>query len=136
MKLSKAHQAQVDVSRAAERERLAYHFILSAIVTGEGSGKWGSLQRVGSVYDAGDSWVWQIAFTPRMVDGVVMETFTTRDKVETVRCFFIADLYRTYANRSFDSGDVLGKFQGLYWHAVEMERVAQNAVVLGMVGAG
>ena len=134
-KLSKAHQAAVDCLRSEQREKLAYHFVLSAIVTGDGSGKWGSLIRVGSVYDSGDSWVWQICFTPRLVDGVVMETFTTRDGVETVRCFYLADLYQTYANRSFDSGDICGKFQGLYWHAVEMERVQQNAEVLGMVVA-
>jgi hypothetical protein len=135
-KRSAAHQATVDCLQSEQREKLAYHFILSAIVTGENKGsKWGSLKRVGSVYACGDTWIWQITFTPRMVDGVIMETFTTKDGDETIRCFYLADLYRTYANRSFDSGDILGKFQDLYWRAVEMERVAQNAAVLGMVAA-
>lgn len=123
----------IEAKDAAERERLAYHFILTAIT--QGTNKWGSLKRVGSAYDRGDSWVWQIAFTPRMVDGVIMETFTTSAGVEMVRCFFLADLYRTYANRSFDSGDVCGKFQELYWRAVEAERIQQNAKTLQMAVA-
>ena len=129
----------ITAKSAAERERLAYHFILSAIVLGaadKGESKWGSLKRVGSVYDAGDTYVWQIAFTPRMIDAVIMETFTTKDGQESVRCFYLADLYHTYANRSFDSKDVSAKMQGLYWHAVEMERIAQNAECLRMAAAG
>ena len=132
-KLSATHQAAVDVCRAAERERLAYHFILTAIAAG--SAKWGTLKRVGSVYDSGDSWVWQIAFTPRMVDGVIMETHTAANGAESIRCFYLADLYRTYANRSFSSNDVNGKFCALYLHAVELERIAQNAVTLKMAAA-
>ena|SRR5579872_345647 len=138
-KRSAAHQATVDCLQSEQREKLAYHFVLSAMVTGKGEGKsdskWGTLKRVGSVYDKGDSWVWQICFTPRMLDGVVMETFTTAEGVETVRCFYLADLYRTYANRSFDSGNPMRKFQELYWHAVEMERVRQNAETMQMAAA-
>ena len=132
-KLSAAHQAVIDVKNAAEREKLAYHFILTAIVTG--SGRWGNLKRVGSVYDSGDSWVWQIAFTPRLIDGVIMETFTAASGQESVRCFYLVDLYHTYAHRSFSSNDVNGKFCALYLHAVEMERIAQDAETLKMAVA-
>lgn len=125
MKLSAAHQAQVDAYRATERERLAYHFILSAMVTGPG--KWGTLQRVGSVYHEGDSWVWQMAFTPRMHDAVIMETFASRvNGDKTVRCFYLADIARAYEGHSFDSQTVTSKFQALYFHAVELQRLELN----------
>lgn len=124
-KLSAAHQAAINVKNQTERERLAYHHVLTAVV--RGAGKWGYLQRVGSVYDSGDSWVWQITFTPRMKDAVIMETFDSRVNGEkTVRCFYLRDVARAYENHSFDSTTVTGKFQALYWHAVEMERVELN----------
>ena len=132
-KLSASHQALLDVKNQIERERLAYHFILTAIAASPA--KWGTLKRAGSVYDRGDSWVWQIAFTPRMVDGVIMETHTSHDGAESIRCFYLADLYQTYANRSFSSNDVNGKFCTLYLHAVEMERIAQNSETLKMAVA-
>lgn len=124
-KVSAKHQADIDVKNAAMRESLAQHHILKAIVTG--SGKWGSLQRVGSAYDRGDSYVWQLTFSPRLRDAVIMETFKSHNgQDETIRCFFLADAANTFANRSFDSTDVLAKLQALYWHAVEMERLEQN----------
>jgi hypothetical protein len=124
-KLSAAHQAVIDVKNAAERERLAYHFILTAIV--RGPGKWGDLARVGSIYHEGDSWVWQMAFTPRMRDAVIMETFDSRTNGDkTVRCFYLADVARAYEGHSFDSQSVTGKFQTLYFHAVELQRVELN----------
>jgi hypothetical protein len=132
-KRSGSHQATVDCLRVEQREKLAYHFILTAIANG--STKWGSLKRVGSVYDAGDSWVWQITFTPRLIDGVIMESFTGSDGQESIRCFYLADLYHAYANRSFSSTDVNGKFCALYLHAVEMERIAQNAETFKMTVA-
>jgi hypothetical protein len=124
-KLSAAHQAVIDVKNRAERERLAYHFILTAIA--RGTGKWGELARVGSVSHDGDSWVWQLAFSPRMRDAVIMETFdshTNGDK--TVRCFYLADIARAYEGQSFDSQTVTAKFQTLYWHAVELQRLELN----------
>ena len=125
MKLSKAHQAVIDVKNAAERERLAYHFILTAIV--RGAGKWGELARVGSIYHEGDSWVWQMAFTPRMRDAVIMETFDSRTNGDkTIRCFYLADIARAYEGHGFDSQSVTGKFQTLYFHAVELQRVELN----------
>lgn len=124
-KLSAAHQASVDCLQQAQREVLAQHHILKSIVNGPG--KWGSLERVGSVYDKGDSWVWQITFSPRMRDAVIMETFKSKtNEDETVRCFFLSDCASQYANRSFDSTDFMAKMQALYWHAVEMERLEQN----------
>lgn len=124
-KLSATHQAVVDVKNQAERERLAYHFILTAIV--RGPGKWGELARVGSVYHESDSWVWQMAFTPRMRDAVIMETFDSRtNNDKTVRCFYLADIARTYEGHSFESTSATGKFQTLYFHAVELQRVELN----------
>lgn len=126
-KLSATHQAVTDAKNAAERERLAYHFILTAII--RGSGKWGELARVGSIYDKGDSWVWQITFTPRMRDAVIMETFDSRTNDDkTIRCFYLADVGRAYEGHSFDSQSVTGKFQTLYFHAVELQRVELNKV--------
>ncbi len=125
MKISAAHQTAIDAKNMAERERLAYHHILTAIA--RGSGKWGDLARVGSIYDRGDSWVWQMAFTPRMRDAVIMETFdsaTNGDK--TVRCFYLADIAQAYEGHSFDSQTVTAKFQALYFHAVELQRVELN----------
>lgn len=124
-KLSKAHQAVIDVYNAAERERLAYHHVLTAIV--RGTGRWGTLERVGSVYDRGDSWVWQICFSPRMKDAVIMETFKSHTRQdETVRCFYLGDIANTYRGRSFDSGDPMAKMQALYWKAVEMDILERN----------
>jgi hypothetical protein len=124
-KLSAAHQAAVDVKNAAQREALAYHHILTAIA--RESGKWGSLQRVGSVYDKGDSWVWQMAFTPRLRDAVIMETFDSAvNGDKTIRCFFLSDVQNAYCGHSFESTSVPGKFQVLYHHAVEMERIELN----------
>jgi hypothetical protein len=125
MKLSAAHQAVIEVKNQAERERLAYHHVLTAIT--RGPGKWGGLARVGSIYDKGDSWVWQMCFSPRLRDAVIMETFDSRTNGDkTVRCFFLADIARAYEGRSFDSQSVTGKFQTLYFHAVEMQRVELN----------
>lgn len=124
-KLSAAHQAVIDVKNQAERERLAYHHVLTAIT--REAGKWGGLARIGSIYDKGDSWVWQMCLSPRLRDAVIMETFdshTNGDK--TVRCFFLADIARAYEGHSFDSQSVTGKFQTLYFHAVEMQRVELN----------
>lgn len=124
-KLSASHQAAVDCLKQAQREVLAQHHVLKAIVSG--SGRWGTLQHVGSVYDQGDSYVWQMTFSPRLRDAVIMETFKSKENEdETVRCFFLADCARQYENRSFDSTDVMAKMQALYWHAVEMERIEQN----------
>ena len=124
-KVSAAHQAVIDVKNAAERERLAYHHILTAIASE--SGKWGSLVRVGSIYDKGDSWVWLMAFSPRMRDAVIMETFDSAiNGNKTVRCFYLADIARAYDGHSFESTSVTGKFQALYFHAVEMQRVELN----------
>ena len=137
-KLSAAHQAAVDVKNAAQRETLAYHHILTAIV--RGTGKWGTLQRVGSVCDKGDSWVWQMAFTPRLRDAVIMETFDSTANNDatiavnggnTVRCFFLSDVRLAYADHSFDSTSISGKFQALYQHAIEMERAEAACVVNG-----
>jgi len=123
--ISAAHQAQIDVYRAADRERLAYHHILTAIV--HGHGKWGELARVGSVYHRGDSWVWQVCFTPRMRDAVIIETFDSAvNGDKSVRCFYLADIASTYEGQVFDSASEMAKFQTLYWHAVEMQRVELN----------
>lgn len=115
-KLSKAHQSAVDCLRYEQRQSLAYHHILRAIVTG--SGKWGNLKRVGSIYDRGDSYVWQLTLSPRLRDGVILETFTNRDGDVMIRCYFLADL----SNLKSDS-----QFTTLYWKAVEMERQARDA---------
>ena len=126
MKLSKAHQAVVDVRNQLQRESLAYHHVLTAIARGTGS-RWGELTRVGSIYDCGDSWVWLITFSPRMRDAVIMETFDSRTNGDkTVRCFYLADIARAYEGRGFDSQSVTGKFQALYFHAVELQRVELN----------
>ena len=125
MKRSAAHQAAIDVFNQESRERLAYHHILTAIASE--SGKWGSLQRVGSIYDKGDSWVWQMAFSPRLRDAVIMETFDSAiNGNKTVRCFYLADIAHAYEGHSFESTSVTGKFQTLYFHAVEMQRVELN----------
>lgn len=125
MKRSAAHQAQVDAYQAENREKLAYHNILTAIVTSDG--RWGKLTRVGSAYDRGDSWVWQIAFTPRMRDAVIMETFDSRvNGGKSVRCFYLDDARRQFEGRSFDGDSAEAKLQALYFHAVEMWRVELN----------
>ena len=125
MKRSAAHQAAIDVFNHESREKLAYHHILAAIASE--SGKWGSLQRVGSIYDKGDSWVWQMAFSPWLCDVVIMETFdSTINGNKSVRCFFLADIARAYDGHSFESTSVTGKFQALYFHAVEMQRLELN----------
>ena len=126
MKLSKAHQAVVDVRNQLQRESLAYHHVLTAIARGTGS-RWGELTRVGSIYDCGDSWVWLITFSPRMRDAVIMETFDSRTNGDKkVRCFFLADIARNYEGHSFDSTSVTGKFQALYNHAKEMQHAEIN----------
>ena len=125
MKRSAAYQAVIDAKNAVERERLAYHHILTAIASE--SGKWGSLVRVGSIYDKGDSWVWLMTFSPRMRDAVIMETFDSAiNGNKTVRCFYLADIAHAYEGHSFDSTSVTGKFQTLYFHAVEMQRAELN----------
>jgi hypothetical protein len=124
-KLSAAHQATVDAKNQAEREQLAYHHIVTAIV--RGTGQYGNLVRVGSIYDQGDSLTWQIAFSPRLRDAVIMETFDSRtygDK--TVRCFYLADVAHTYEGRSFESTSLTGKLQKLYFHAVNLQRLELN----------
>jgi hypothetical protein len=124
-KLSAAHQAAVDVKNQEARERLAYHHILTAIV--RGSGKWGGLVRVGSAYHEGDSWVWQMTFSPRLRDAILMETFDSAvNGDKSVRCFFLNDVARAYEGQSFDSKTVTAKIQALYFHAVEMQRVELN----------
>jgi len=123
MKLSAKHQAAVDCLRFEQREKLAYHHILTALATG--AGKWGGLQRVGSVYDSGDTYVWQVAFTPRMKEAVIMETFKSRTgQGEQVRCFYLEDVSGNYRGRSFESKDVMAKMQALYYRAEEMARAA------------
>ena len=125
MKRSAAHQAAVDVYNAVQREQLAYHVILTSIVAG--NGRWGDLQRVGSVYDRGDSWVWQLAFSPRMRDAVIMETFDSKvNGGKTVRCFYLDDARRHYEGVSYDSTSSEAKIQALYFHAVELWRVELN----------
>lgn len=120
-KLSAAHQAVIDVKNTEAHEKLAYHHILTAIV--RGSGKFGGLVRVGSAYDRGDSWVWQLAFTPRMRDAVVMETFDPRENGDkSVRCFYLSDVARAYEGVSYDSQTSAAKIQALYFHAVELQR--------------
>lgn len=124
-KKSAAHQAVVDCYQHEQREKLAYHFVLSAIVAG--TGKWGSLQRVGSAYDRGDSWVWQLTFSPRMRDAVIMETFTSkRNDGPVVRCFFLDDCRSQYEGRSFSSDNEMAKLQQLYFRAKEMWNVELN----------
>jgi hypothetical protein len=123
-KTSAAHQAAIDVKNAAQREVLAYHHILRSMASG--SGKWGTLQRVGSAYETGSTWVWLLAFTPRMRDAVIMETFKSGNGDETVRCFFLADIANTYRNRSLASTDLSGEIQQLYFRAAEMELIEQN----------
>jgi hypothetical protein len=125
MKLSKAHQAAIDAKNAAQREALAYHHILTAIA--RDNGRWGSLQRVGSAYERGDSWVWQLALTPRLRDAVIMETFDcTTNGGKTVRCFFLPDIASAYEGHSFESTSIPGKIQALYFRAVEMQRMASR----------
>lgn len=126
-KVSARHQADIDIKNWTQRENLAYCHIMRAMVNG--TGRWGTLQRVGSVYDKGDSYVWQLAFSPRLRDAVIMETFTSaHNGDQTVRVFFLEDARQTYYARSFDSTDVLAKIQQLYLHALEMERREQNKV--------
>lgn len=133
-KISAAHQAVIDVKNQESRERLAYHHILTEIVRGGGdgarAGRWGKLQRVGSIYHKGDSWVWQLAFSPRLRDAVIMETFDSRaNEDRSVRCFFLADVAQAYENRWFDSQSVTGKFQALYMHAKEIQLLEMNKEV-------
>lgn len=125
MKRSAAHQAVVDCLNAEQREKLAYHHILTAIVTG--AGKWGNLQRVGSAYERGDSWVWQLAFSPRMKDAIILETFDSAvNGGKSVRCFYLDDVRRQYEGVTFDSQSSDAKLQALYFYAVEMQRIEWN----------
>ena len=120
MKKSAAHQAAVDCLRYEQREKLAYHHILTATVTK-------SLERIGSVYDSGDSWVWQLAFSPRMRDAIVMETFKSHNGQDLmVRCFFLSDVANHYQGRYYESTSQTGKLQQLFFKALEMERIEQN----------
>lgn len=122
MKRSAAHQNAVDCLQAEQREKITYHHILTAIVTG--AGRWGNLQRVGSAYDRGDSWVWQIAFSPRMKDAIILETFDSAvNGGKSVRCFHLDDARSRYEGVTFDSQSAEAKLQALYFHAVEMQRI-------------
>lgn len=125
MKRGTAHQSAVDCLQTEQREKLAYHHILTAIVTG--AGRWGNLQRVGSAYDRGDSWTWQIAYSPRMKDAVILETFdSAMNGGKSVRCFYLDDARKHYAGVNFDSQSSEAKIQALYFHAVEMWRIELN----------
>lgn len=126
-RISAQHQADIDVKQRAQHELLAYHHILQSIAEPDSSGKWGGLQRVGSVHDKGDSWTWQLAFTPRLRDAVILEIFNSRvNGGKTVRCFFLRDTDSAYHGRSFDSNDSMGKLQQLYLRAKEMETLELN----------
>ena len=127
-KLSAAHQSAVDCLRTEQREKLAYHVILTAMAAN--AGKWGSLQRVGSAYDRGDSWVWQIVFSPRMRDAVILETFDSRvNGGKSIRCFYLDDVRQHYAGQSFESTSSEAKIQALYHRAMEMWNLELNRTV-------
>jgi hypothetical protein len=85
MKRSAAHQAAVDVANHTQRQSLAYHHALKAVLDK-------TAQRVGSIYDNGDSYVWLIAFSPRMRDAVIVETFKNRDGQDSMRTFWLDDM--------------------------------------------
>jgi hypothetical protein len=118
-KLSAAHQQAVTERDAAYQERFAYHRILTASLHKD-------LHRVGSVYDAGDSYVWLIAFSPRFHVAFILETFQPAQGTESIRCFQLQDAASAYQNQSFDSTDVRSKLQALYFRACDMEQVEQN----------
>ena len=110
MRLSAAHQAAVDIKNHAQRECLAYHHALVAKLDG-------SITRVGSVYDHGDSYVWLMAFSPRMRDAVIVETFTSNHGDKSTHVYWLADI------RRHDTDSQLGqKFAILYDKAMEMQR--------------
>lgn len=120
-KLSAAHQQAVDAKDAARRENLAYNFVLRAMVLG--SRMENGLKRIGTACDGGDTYVWQVAFTPRYRNAVVMETFVSGNyDDESVHCFFLDDAREQFAHRSFDSESLNAKLQELYFRAVQMER--------------
>jgi len=121
MKLSKADQATLDAKRYAEREQLAYHFILSAMVNE-------NLRMVGRFTHEGTSHSWKLAFTPRMRDAVILQETKTRGDAEVyVRCFYLDDVRQAYQDRSYDSKSDWFKLQQLFYYAVEMERIEHNA---------
>src|SRR5215469_16803947 len=91
MKLSKADQATLDAKRYAEREQLAYHFILSAMVNE-------NLRMVGRFTHEGTSHSWKLAFTPRMRDAFFLQGEHRRgDAYPTLRCSGRARLGRAAA---------------------------------------
>jgi hypothetical protein len=109
MKRSKSHQEAVEAKDRAEREVLAYHHALSAKLQN-------TIQRVGSIYEQGDTYVWLIAFSPRMRDAVIVETFKSRNgQPESTRVFWLDDIRdgMRYAD---------WKFQELYGKAQQMQR--------------
>lgn len=120
-KVSAARQADINRLRAIDRERLAYHHVLTASLAGE-------LQRVGSVYHDGDSYVWQLAFTPRLRDAVIVQTFQSSHSKQgaSVRVFYLED-QRDGFSMAFDPGSESAKLQELYWQAERMERAEQAA---------
>jgi hypothetical protein len=93
---------------AAARESNAYQHALVASMKGE-------LKRVGSVKDGGDTYIWQIAFTPRYFSAVIVQTFKSKvNRDDSIRVFWLMDWKRpTMDNFLWDE---------LYSKAQAMER--------------
>lgn len=123
-KLSAAHLNAVTEFNRIKRENLAYHFILAAKVDAR-------LLLVGRVEDYGDLYTWQITYTPRMIDAVILETFRSSNGQEpSYRVFYLDDVRSQY--RSLTGSSLADKMRGLYYMAKGMEERAQDAVSLVM----
>jgi hypothetical protein len=107
----------IEAKDASERERLAYHHALVATLNQ-------TIQRVGSVYDKGDSYVWLITFTPRLRDAVIVESFKSHTGDESTRVFWLADLKLTYGS---EYGRLFGE---LFGKANMMQNIQHNALSL------
>lgn len=114
---------------AAARESNAYHHALVASIKGE-------LKPVGSVKDGGDTYIWQIAFTPRYFSGVIVQTFKSRvNRDDSIRVFWLMDWKRpTMDNFLWD--ELYSKAQAMERSKVVMEHVPTPASNVGELIAG
>ncbi len=100
--------AAVEAYERESRENHAYHHALVASIKGE-------LRRVGTVKDGQDTYIWQIAFTPRYYQAVVVQTFRSKvNQDDTVRVFWLADWKRPATDGYL--------WDSLYAEAQQMER--------------
>jgi hypothetical protein len=116
MKRSKAHQDAVEAKDHAQRQSLAYHHALVASLNK-------TLQRVGTIRDGHDLYTWQIAFSPKLRDAVIVETFKScASDDSSTRTFWLDDMRQSIQYASL-------QFQELYGKAIQIQNQEWNRTV-------